>query len=70
MYYDETWAEASHIDGIEIYLNEQLYDLLISLPYEYVSITRELNYRLRVVYNNSNLVPKNILVEPKALTYN
>ena len=30
-------------------------------PYKYASITRELNYRLRVKYNNSNLVPKNVI---------
>ena len=61
MYYDETWAKASLIDGVQIYFNERLYDLFIGLPYEYVSITGELNYRLRVMYNNSNLVPKNVL---------
>ena len=69
VYYDETWAESSHIDGIEIYLNERLYDLRIGLPYKYVSITKELNYRLRVVYKHSNLVPKNNIVESKVITY-
>ena len=61
MFYDETWAKASNMVELQIYFNERLYDLFIGLPYEYVSITRELNYRLRVMYNNSNLVPKNVL---------
>ena len=60
-FYDETWAKASNLLEVQIYFNERLYDLFIGLPYEYVSITGELNYRLRVMYNNSNLVPKNVL---------
>ena len=34
----------------------------VRIPYEFVSITGELNRRLRVIYNNSNLVPKAVLV--------
>ena len=32
------------------------------MPYEFVSITGELNYNLHIIYNNSNLVPKTVLV--------
>ena len=73
VYYDETWAKASLIDVVHIYFNERLYDLFIGLPYEYVSITGELNYRLRVMYNNSNLVPKNVITpstSPEPMAYN
>ena len=68
--YGDTWAALSGVPAIQIYLNEGLYDLLIGLPFEHVSETGELNYRLRVVYNNSNLVPKSVLVvtPPRGLT--
>ena len=42
------------------YFNERLYDLFVGLPYEYISDTGELNYRLKVAYNNNNPVSKNI----------
>jgi len=61
-FYDETWAALTGVPTIRIYFNERLYDLLIGLPFEHVAETGELNYRLRVLYNNSNLVPKNVLV--------
>ena len=51
-FYDETWGALSGIETIKIYFNERLYDLLIGLPFEHVSENGELNYRLRVVYNN------------------
>ena len=51
---------------VEIYFNERLYDLFAGLPYKYVSINGELNYRLRVMYNNNNLVPRNVLLENAA----
>ena len=53
---------------IYIYFNKRLYDLLIGLPYEYVSKTGDLNDRLKVVYNNSNLAPKRVLVMGKVGT--
>jgi hypothetical protein len=61
-FYDETWAALSGVQTIKIYFNERLYDLLVRLPFEHVSETGELNYRLKVVYNNSNLVPNSVLV--------
>ena len=60
-FYDESWAGLSAVNVIGIYFNERLYDLFVGLPYEYVSETGELNYRLKVAYNNNNLVYKNIL---------
>ena len=59
---DEAWGALSGVQTIVIQCNERLYDLLIGLPYEHVSETGELNCRLNVVYNNSNLVPKSVLL--------
>ncbi len=61
-FYDEVYAKLSNLNYIKIYFNERLYDLFVGVPYEFVSNTGELNYRLKVVYNNSNLVPKTVLV--------
>ncbi|MFM7980837.1 MAG: hypothetical protein ACKPKO_16120, partial [Candidatus Fonsibacter sp.] len=47
---------------IKIYFNERLYDLFVGLPYEHLSSEGELNYRLRVIYNKNNLVPKQVLI--------
>ena len=66
-FFDEVGAKVT--DGksfVEIYFNERLYDLFAGLPYEYVSVTGELNYRLRVMYNQSNLVTRNVLVKIKS----
>ena len=48
---------------VEIYFNERLYDIFAGLPYKYASINGELNYRLRMMYNNNNLVPRNVIPE-------
>ena len=52
----------SSANSVNIYLNERLYDLFVGVPYEFVSITGELNYRLKVIYDKSNLVSKTVLV--------
>ena len=62
MFYDENWCALSGAQTINIYFNERVYDLLTGLAYEYAPETGERNYRLKVVYNNSNLVPKSVLV--------
>ena len=62
-FFDEVAAETAGIKIVEIYFNERLYDLFVGLPYKYVSINGELNYRLRVMYNNNNFVPRNVLPE-------
>jgi len=36
--------------------------LFVGFPYEFVSNTGDLNYRLKVLYNNSNLISKTVLV--------
>ena len=61
-FYDESWAGLSAVNVIRIYFNERLYDLFVGLPYEYVSETGKLNYRLKVAYNSNNLVSKHILM--------
>ena len=53
--FDELAAEMTGLKYVEIYLNERLYDLFAGLPYKYVSINGELNYRLRVMYNKKIL---------------
>ena len=60
--YDEVYTTLSTENLVKIYFNERLYDLFVGVPFEFVSDTGELNYRLRVVYNFSNLVPKTVLV--------
>ena len=61
--FDEVATTLQGIYNVQIYFNERLYDLFVGLPYELVPTEGELNYRLRVMYNNSNLVPRNVLVE-------
>jgi hypothetical protein len=60
--YDEVYTALSNVNSVRIYLNERLYDLFAGIPYEFASETGELNYRLKVIYNNSNLVSKTVLV--------
>ena len=62
-FFDEVEAKATSVKYVDIYSNERIYDILVGLPYTCVSITGELNYRLRVMYNNNNLVPRNVLPE-------
>jgi hypothetical protein len=61
-FYDEAYTRLSSVNRVSIYFNTRLYDLLVGIPYELESNTGELNYRLKVIYNNSNLVSKNVLV--------
>ncbi|MFM7985799.1 MAG: hypothetical protein ACKPKO_41440 [Candidatus Fonsibacter sp.] len=49
-------------NAVQIYINERLYDLFVGVPYQFVSNTRKMNYRLKVIYNNSNLISKTVLV--------
>ncbi|MFM7984979.1 MAG: phage minor capsid protein, partial [Candidatus Fonsibacter sp.] len=57
-FFDEVGVAISGGRYVKIYFNERLYDLFVGLPYERVSSDGELNYRLRVMYNNNNLVPR------------
>ncbi|MFM7979144.1 MAG: phage minor capsid protein, partial [Candidatus Fonsibacter sp.] len=56
--YDEVDTRITGTTPVEIYFNERLYDLSIRLPASRVSKTGDLNYKLRVINNRSNLVPK------------
>ncbi|MFM7981412.1 MAG: phage minor capsid protein [Candidatus Fonsibacter sp.] len=61
-FFDEVGTTVNDLYNVQIYLNERLYDLFVGLPYEHVSSDGELNYRLRVMYNNNNLVPRKVLI--------
>jgi len=61
-FYDEVYTELSSVNSVKIYFNGRLYDLFVGVPYEFVSNTGDLNYRLKVLYNNSNLISKTVLV--------
>ncbi|MFM7978678.1 MAG: hypothetical protein ACKPKO_05130, partial [Candidatus Fonsibacter sp.] len=56
--YNEVYTRIAGIPPTEIYSNERLYDLRIGLPFSRASNTGDLNYRVRVINNRSNLVPK------------
>ena len=56
--YDEVYTGIVGLPPVEIYFNERLYDMCIGLPASRVSKTGDLNYKLRVINNRSNLVPK------------
>jgi len=61
-FYDEVYTQLSNVQSVNIYLNERLYDLFVGVPYQFVSNTGEMNYTLKVIYNNSNLIYKTVLV--------
>ena len=65
-FFDEVAATLQGASSTQFYLNERLYDIFVELPYVYVSITGELNYRMIVRYNNNNIVPKNVRLETAA----
>ncbi|MFM7983994.1 MAG: hypothetical protein ACKPKO_32185, partial [Candidatus Fonsibacter sp.] len=56
--YDQVYTRITGTPPVEIYFNERLYGLCIGLPTSRVSKTGDLNYKLRVMNNRSNLVPK------------
>ena len=61
-YFDEVGTARKNGYYIKIYFNQRLYDIFVGLPYEHISTEGELNYRLRVMYNNNNLVPRQVLI--------
>ena len=67
--YDEVDARITGIPPVEIYFNERLYDLCIGLPTSHVSITGDLNNKLRVKNNRSNLVPKYVQLNSTKIVY-
>ncbi|MFM7986872.1 MAG: hypothetical protein ACKPKO_46915, partial [Candidatus Fonsibacter sp.] len=60
-YFDELGTTLQGVYYVQISFNERLYNLFVGLPYEHVSTDGELNYRLRVMFNKNNLVPKQIM---------
>ena len=59
--YDETFLDIGDDDAINIFFNERLFDLFIGMQYTFESKQGDANYRLRVAYNNGNLVTRNII---------
>ena len=68
----EVYTSLSVMGRVNVYLNTRLYDLSVRLPYNLVSTTGELHYRINVLYNNSNSVFTTVLVfsVPTATTQN
>ncbi|MFM7984534.1 MAG: hypothetical protein ACKPKO_34930 [Candidatus Fonsibacter sp.] len=56
--YDKVYTGITGTTPVEIYFSERLYDLCIGHPTSRVSKTGDLNYKLRVISNISNLVLK------------
>ena len=59
--YDETFLDIGDDDASNIFFNERLFDLFIGMQYTFESKQGDANYRLRVAYNNGNLVTRNII---------
>ena len=64
IFYDEFFTKIAKTNPIEIYFNERLFDLFVGLSYSYVSKVGDMNYKVRVVYNNMNSIDKKIAVGP------
>ena len=59
--YDETYTSIANAALIKIYFNERLFDLFIGMQNTHVSKDGDLNYQMRIIYNNSNLVRRTVL---------
>ena len=59
--YDETFLEITLGLAINIFFNERLFDLFVGMQHTLESKQGDANYRLRVAYNGSNLVPRDIV---------
>ena len=68
IFYDEFFTKIAKTNPIEISFNERLFDLFVGLPYSYVSKAGDMNYKVRVVYNNMNSIDKKIAVGPDPVT--
>ena len=58
--YDETFLSLGGNLAINILFNERLFDLFTGMQYTFESKQGDANYRLRVAYNNGNLVAPNV----------
>ena len=59
--YDETFLTKTGGMAINIFFNERLFDLFVGMQYTFESSQGDANYRLRVAYNGSNLVTRNVV---------
>ena len=59
--YDETFLTKTGGMAINIFFNERLFDLFVGMQHTLVTKQGDENYRLRVVYNGSNLVTRDIV---------
>ena len=59
--YDETFLTKTGGMAINILFNERLFDLFVGMQYTFESSQGDANYRLRVAYNGSNLVTRNVV---------
>ncbi|MFM7981592.1 MAG: phage minor capsid protein, partial [Candidatus Fonsibacter sp.] len=65
--YDETFLATVEGPAINIFFNERLFDLFVGMQHTYESIQGDENYRLRVAYNGSNLVTRDVVEEYNAV---
>ena len=59
--YDETYTSIANNALNNIYVYKRLFDLFIGMQNTHVSKDGDLNYHMRVIYNNSNLVKRTVL---------
>ena len=59
--YDETFLTKTGGMAINIFFNERLFDLFVGMQHTLESKQGDANYRLRVAYNGSNLVTRDVI---------
>ena len=59
--YDETFLTLTDGPAINIFFNERLFDLFVGMQHTFESSQGDANYRLRVAYNGSNLVTRDVI---------
>ncbi|MFM7990562.1 MAG: hypothetical protein ACKPKO_65705, partial [Candidatus Fonsibacter sp.] len=59
--YDEPFLTLTSDPAINIFFNERLFDLFVGMQYTFESNQGNANYRLRVAYNGSNLVTRDVV---------
>ncbi|MFM7984373.1 MAG: hypothetical protein ACKPKO_34115, partial [Candidatus Fonsibacter sp.] len=60
-YDDETFLTLTGGPAINIFFNERLFDLFVGMQHTFESIQGDANYRLRVAYNGSNRVTRDVI---------
>ncbi|MFM7987779.1 MAG: phage minor capsid protein, partial [Candidatus Fonsibacter sp.] len=59
--YDETFLTKKGGPASNIFFNERLFDLFVGMQHTFESSQGDANYRLRVAYNGSNLVTRDVV---------